>query len=384
MKLLEKQQALAVAISALIHAAFFGILAMREITPSRAGATRTVVDLTFVDSPRPARPDVAARKTSTHPLIQKSSRDSLRAVPPVGRRAQRPPIPPTPSVPEQGDDRPLNGDASLATAEHSEPPGSGDKAGKHTDSDKPFIPSIPVPGALSFTDLERLTENSDRTNEDAKRYQKQKEDARRNRGAFISNDARVRAAMANRRSATSGARVLPLGRNKTDAQAYLLKIHQKLEPLFSRFLTALDSPSEQLHKKVQTSFLKYNPFYVSPPDSERQDTLRGPMSDLSMKTKTEFEILPTGALGEVRMLSSSRSQAFDAAAVDTVFKGAPFVPPPAVLLSMSDRAYVQWTFCRDWKQNTPAKGRLLIIAPLLSDTDSETEDGASAPDTSSP
>ena len=373
MKHFEKRQALAIAISVLVHAALLGGLALRAI-PRPAQADRMIVDLSLVERPRSARPLIGAPPPT---LIPESRRAPTQAALPSRREAQRPSVRPVPSA--AGQDGALLSNAEVGTVSAGDAPSKA--SGANGVSDTPVLPSIPAPGALSFSDVERLTENGDRAREEAERYRQQQVNGRRNRGAFVVDSARVRTAMENRRSATIGARVLPLGKDKPDARAYLLKIHQKLEPLFSKFLTALDSPSEQLHKIIQKSFLKYNPFYVPPPDAVRQDTLRGPLSDLTMKTKTEFEILPTGALAEIRMLRSSNSRAFDAAALDTVIKGSPFMPPPAALISLNDRTYIQWTFCRDWKQNTLSKGRLLIIASLFGDGDT---DGAAAEETSVP
>jgi TonB family protein len=200
-------------------------------------------------------------------------------------------------------------------------------------------------------------------------FARQSLEKRHSQNAFAPKSKEVAAALKNSRSLLIGANVLPAGNKMNLINGYLQDIHKKLAPRFFTFLDTLDSPDERMHRKVQNSPLKYNPFYVPPPQTERQRSLHGPMNDLSTRATAEFEILPSGSLAEVRLVKSSRYTLFDSAAIDAVLQSAPFVPPPPQLLSRNNRAYLRWTFSRDWKKNTWAQGHLYLIGP---DADTET------------
>lgn len=204
------------------------------------------------------------------------------------------------------------------------------------------------------------------------RLARQSLEKRRSQNALAPKSKELTAALQNRRSVLIGANVLPAGNKISLITAYLQEIHKKLAPRFSSFLNTLDSPSERMHKKVQNSPLKYNPFYVPPPETERQRSLHGPMNDLSTRATAEFEILSSGGLAEVRLVKSSTYTLFDSAAIDAVLQSAPFAPPPPALLSRNNRSYLRWTFSRDWKKNTWAQGHLYLIGPN-EDTETSTE-----------
>ena len=220
---------------------------------------------------------------------------------------------------------------------------------------------------LRFSDFESVTGDDAITARD--QFARQSLEKRRSQNAFAPKTKEVAAALKNTRSVLIGAHVLPAGNRMNLINDYLQDIHKKLAPRFSTFLDTLDSPSERMHKKVQNSPLKYNPFYVPPPQTERQLSLHGPMNDLSTRATAEFEILPSGGLAGVRLVKSSRYTLFDSAAIDAVLQSAPFVPPPPQLLSRNNRAYLRWNFSRDWKKNTWGQGHLYLIGP---DADTET------------
>jgi TonB family protein len=220
---------------------------------------------------------------------------------------------------------------------------------------------------LQFSDYESMT-GDDAVNA-RNQFARQSAEKRRSHNGFAPTSKKLVAALKNRRSVLIGANVLPIGNKMTLVSTYLQAIHKKLAPRFSTFLNTLDSPSERMHKKVQNSPLKYNPFYVPPPETERQRTLHGPMNDLSTRATAEFEILPNGSLAEVRLVKSSKYTLFDSAAIDAVLQSTPFAPPPPALLSGNNRSYLRWTFSRDWKKNTWTQGHLYLIGP---DADTET------------
>ncbi len=204
----------------------------------------------------------------------------------------------------------------------------------------------------------------DTAKKDRAEYEAETVEKRRERGAFATEDKRVKAALWKHRSFSEPGQELPLGQSKAAASAYLLTIHRKLSPRFADFLSTFDSPFARIHKKVQDSKLRYNPFYSPPTLADRQAAERGPLSDLSLSAMTEFEILSSGKLGEIRLVRSSASDVFDAGSIKSLLQCSPFDPPPAQLLSRNDRAYIQWTFFRDWAKNTPAVGHVVLLAPL--------------------
>jgi TonB family protein len=221
----------------------------------------------------------------------------------------------------------------------------------------------PVIRPLTFADFEKA--EGDLAEHDRQEYKEHVLETRREKGAFDLSDKRVKAALWKHRSFADPGTELPLGENKAAASLYLSTIHRKIGPRFLDFLSAFDSPFLRMHKKVQESPLKYNPFYVPPSLSERQDAARGPLSDLSLSAMTEFEIFANGNLGEVRMVRSSSSDVFDAGAVHAILQSSPFAPPPRELISRNDRAYIQWTFFRDWTRNSPAEGHVLLLSSLF-------------------
>ena len=225
---------------------------------------------------------------------------------------------------------------------------------------------------MSFSDYEAFAGKTAEQEKDA--YQQKTQAKRRRRQPLVPLSAKLQKALRNRRSVLTDANtnVLPDGKKTLLITTYLQTVHKTLSPKFATFLNTLDSFSERMHKKVQNSPLKYNPFYVPPPDPEREQSLNGPMNDLSIHAIAEFEIMPDGALGDVRLVRSSKHTVFDAAAIDAVIQSAPFVPPPPSLLSRNNRSYLRWTFQRDWKKNTWSQGHIYLLAPD-SDTEADLE-----------
>ncbi|MCP4199097.1 MAG: TonB family protein [Proteobacteria bacterium] len=75
-----------------------------------------------------------------------------------------------------------------------------------------------------------------------------------------------------------------------------------------------------------------------------------PLNDFSLKTTMEFEIMKSGQLNEVRVVKSSGNMVFDAAAVDAIYRSAPYNPPPKSVLSWNNRVYLRWGFYRNQRK----------------------------------
>ncbi len=75
-----------------------------------------------------------------------------------------------------------------------------------------------------------------------------------------------------------------------------------------------------------------------------------PLNNFSLKTTMEFEIMASGQLNEVRVVRSSGNMVFDAAAVDAIYRSAPYNPPPKAVLSWNNRVYLRWGFYRNQRK----------------------------------
>jgi TonB family protein len=75
-----------------------------------------------------------------------------------------------------------------------------------------------------------------------------------------------------------------------------------------------------------------------------------PLNNFSLKTTMEFEIMESGRLNEVRVVKSSGNMVFDAAAVDAIYRSAPYDPPPKSVLSWNNRVYLRWGFYRNQRK----------------------------------
>ncbi len=155
--------------------------------------------------------------------------------------------------------------------------------------------------------------------------------------------------------------VLGIDRQQSFA-AYLRQLDKKIGPRFSTFLHSSESVNNQLHRKVQSSFLKYNPFYSPPPDNEVATSLGShPIGDLTLVTVTEFELDRTGRLNDILVVRSSGHAVFDAACVSCVVQSAPFPKPPTDILSHNLLAYIRWSFYRNPRRNGPRSGSGYIL-----------------------
>ena len=75
-----------------------------------------------------------------------------------------------------------------------------------------------------------------------------------------------------------------------------------------------------------------------------------PLNSFSLKTTMEFEIMESGQLNEVRVVKSSGNMVFDAAAVDAIYRSAPYNRPPKSVLSWNNRVYLRWGFYRNQRK----------------------------------
>jgi TonB family protein len=112
---------------------------------------------------------------------------------------------------------------------------------------------------------------------------------------------------------------------------------EPIDPHAPVFQNYLESTHDQIHTLFADSFL---PSLVSLGASH-------PLNNFNMFTMLEFEILENGVINEVRMLKTSGQSVFDAAAIDSLYRASPFLPPPKSILSWNNRVYFRWGFYRN-------------------------------------
>ncbi|MCP4679154.1 MAG: TonB family protein [Deltaproteobacteria bacterium] len=74
---------------------------------------------------------------------------------------------------------------------------------------------------------------------------------------------------------------------------------------------------------------------------------RDPLNEWNLRTYIEIEISSDGGIDDMRVVLPSSVRSFDAAAVDTFYRAAPFPPPPRAIRSWNGKAYVRWGFFRN-------------------------------------
>ncbi|HUT77101.1 MAG TPA: TonB family protein [Polyangia bacterium] len=150
-------------------------------------------------------------------------------------------------------------------------------------------------------------------------YHARSQERRRGGLAAGTLTGKVRRALENNRSWVAVGEQEPLGSRQKPFTTYLELVHDRFHGLFADdFLGSLSS--------------------LDPSD---------PLNDLSRSALMEFEILKGGGVNEIRVIRSSGNTVFDAAAVDSLYRGAPYPAPPSSILSWNERVYFRWGFFRN-------------------------------------
>ena len=133
---------------------------------------------------------------------------------------------------------------------------------------------------------------------------------------------RVRRALENNRSWVAEGEQEALGGRQKAFASYLHRVHDRFHHLFAdEFLGSLSS---------------LDPAH--------------PLNNMSLQALMEFEIFKSGAISEIRVIRSSGNTVFDAAAVDSLYRGAPYPAPPRSILSWNERVYFRWGFYRNMRK----------------------------------
>lgn len=118
-------------------------------------------------------------------------------------------------------------------------------------------------------------------------------------------------------------------------QGVEVEISERKRAIFHRYFVAIHD--RHIHPVFAHGFLA----------SLDKRSLRDPLNDSKLHLYLEFEIMPDGSLGDVRVLRRSGNWEFDAAALNAIYSAAPFPPPPKAIRSWNGRTYAKWGFFRN-------------------------------------
>jgi TonB family protein len=298
----------AIVLSLLVHAGLL-IGVLMYVLAERRAEQKGKRELVFLEEPpakTPEQPVVEAPAAPPAPRSAPSKRPKTPAAPSLA------PSPPPSETPLGSPDGPVSNEP-LATSPN---PSPGAIAGL-----PPGMSPDQVKTSLSWSAFERTFEESARSAREA--YAAASMEKRRGGMRFGSLTGKVKAALENHRSWVAEGNPEPLEpREVAVFRAYLESTHDKIHALFAdSFLVSLTS--------------------LDP---------RDPLNNMDLMTKMEFEILADGKINEVRVLKSSGIAVFDAAAVDSLYRASPFIPPPKEILSWNNRAYFRWGFYRNQRK----------------------------------
>jgi hypothetical protein len=231
--------------------------------------------------------------------------------------------PPAPPRPEPAPPSPQAAPRPAPLAAETAPEPAGLPAPVHSAEPPPTAPE-PAPAlpekldlALDWNRFEEVF--GDVAVREREAYHAESQERRRGGLAMGSLTGKVRRALENNRSWVAAGEQEPLGHRQQTFATYLERVHDRFHHLFADdFLGSLSSldPSH-------------------------------PLNDMSLKALMEFEIFKSGAVSEIRVIRSSGSTVFDAAAVDSLYRGAPYPSAPAAILSWNERVYFRWGFFRN-------------------------------------
>lgn len=187
---------------------------------------------------------------------------------------------------------------------------------------------------------------ADRAKREREQYQKESMERRRGGLKFGSLSGKVRRALKSNSSWVTAGEQEPLGKRKKVFRNYLHVIHDRIHALFAdSFLGSLTS--------------------LDPSD---------PLNNFDLNAKLEFEILKTGQVNDVHVIKSSGMTVFDAAAVDSIYRSAPYHPPPQVIMSWNERVYLRWGFYRNNRKCGPFNAEPYILRAPGASPEQITED----------
>jgi TonB family protein len=75
-----------------------------------------------------------------------------------------------------------------------------------------------------------------------------------------------------------------------------------------------------------------------------------PLNDMSLWVKLEFVVLSDGSIEKVTVVRSSGNLVYDVAAIDALYGGQPYPPPPDIIKSYDGKVYMRWGMYRNQSQ----------------------------------
>ena len=75
-----------------------------------------------------------------------------------------------------------------------------------------------------------------------------------------------------------------------------------------------------------------------------------PLNDMSLWAKLEFVVDKAGSIEKVTVVRSSGNLVYDVAAIDAVYAGQPYPPPPDIIKSYNGKVYMRWGMYRNHSQ----------------------------------
>jgi TonB family protein len=285
----------ALLISILLHQLLITFLETLDLFGTPESEQRIEVSLREEEPEPPTAPQAPPRPEPTAP-------------PPPEPEAKQPirPLPrPTPAEPVAG----------IPTAPPvPEPLGTPEPA---PEAVEPQIPPEQIELAMDWAVYERSF--AEQAEQERAAYHKHSQEKRRGQLKFGSFTGKVKRALHNHRSWVASGQQEPLGKRQRVFRSYISVIHDRIHSLFAdSFLASLTS--------------------LDPTD---------PLNDFNLMAKLEFEILASGHVNDLHVIRSSGNTVFDAAAVDSIYRSAPFRAPPRQILSWNDRVYMRWGFYRN-------------------------------------
>jgi TonB family protein len=75
-----------------------------------------------------------------------------------------------------------------------------------------------------------------------------------------------------------------------------------------------------------------------------------PLNDMSLMVKLEFVVLADGSIEKVTVVRSSGNLVYDVAAIDALYAGQAYPPPPEIVKSYDGKVYMRWGMYRNHSQ----------------------------------
>jgi TonB family protein len=254
--------------------------------------------------PKPKTPEVEEPKKTAQPEQPKPKKTQKRVA-----KKPTPMMPPSETTTEP--------EPMVATPEvpHEPHPAAGP-------TPTPEVPPTPPNLNLNWKSFEKIFGATAKVEREA--YAEAALEKRRERGSFSNYSGRVMRAVRNHKSFV-----------KPGQQEVLGAVRQRV---FHNYIDAIHETS--IHPLFADSFLASLPS-LSPDD---------PLNNWSLHMVAEFEIFESGQISEIRVVKSSGNMVFDAGAVDSIYRSAPFPPPPKSVLSWNRRVYLRWGFYRNHRK----------------------------------